>query len=284
LKKQNFKLKELMNNIAISTIAIFGFLSIFTSCEQDDIVSIETDIPVVEAYLIPGEPINQIKLTKLIPFLTDEIYSEAENINDAEITISNNDAYYKLIPFPGDSGCYYYPDTSLIISENESYNIEFQYKNKQVTASTITPEKPQNFKISQDLFLVERMVEGGYPSFNMETYEISWDNLDGSNYYLSIDLLETVIDPVNFMITDTVTQTLSTPSVTDIYNINSKTLRYYGNYRVVLYKVNEEYANLYESTSTSSQSLTDPYSNIENGKGIFTAFNTDTLFFEVREY
>ncbi len=273
-----------MNNIAISTIAIFGFLSIFTSCEQDDIVSIETDIPVVEAYLIPGEPINQIKLTKLIPFLTDEIYSEAENINDAEITISNNDAYYKLIPFPGDSGCYYYPDTSLIISENESYNIEFQYKNKQVTASTVTPEKPQNFKISQDLFLVERMVEGGYPSFNMETYEISWDNLDGSNYYLSIDLLETVIDPVNFMITDTVTQTLSTPSVTDIYNINSKTLRYYGNYRVVLYKVNEEYANLYESTSTSSQSLTDPYSNIENGKGIFTAFNTDTLFFEVREY
>ena len=128
------------------------------------------------------------------------------------------------------------------------------------------------------------MVEGSYPNFTNDTYEITWDNEDGSNYYISIDLLETIIDPVSFMFTDTVTQTLSTPSVTDVYNIHSRSLRYYGNYRVVLYKVNEEYANLYESTSTSSQSLTDPYSNIENGKGIFTAFNTDTLFFEVREY
>ena len=47
--------------------------------------------------------------------------------------------------------------------------------------------------------------------------------------------------------------------------------------------MNEEYAMLYESTSTRSQSLTAPYSNIENGKGIFTAFNTDTLFFELKE-
>ena len=272
-----------MKNKAISTIVILGLFSIFISCEQDDIVGVETDIPVVEAFLIPGEPINKIKLTKLIPFLTEEIYSVAEEINDAEIMIINNDAYYKLIPFPGDSGYYYYPDTNMLISENQTYRIEFQYKDKQVSASTITPEKPVNFKISQELFLIERMVEGSYPSFTNETYEITWDNEDGSNYYLSVDLLETVIDPVSYMITDTVTQTLSVPSVTNVYNIHSRSLRYYGNYRVVLYKVNEEYANLYESTSTSSQSLTDPFTNIENGKGIFTAFNTDTLFFEVRE-
>lgn len=95
--------------------------------------------------------------------------------------------------------------------------------------------------------------------------------------------METVIDPISYLTTDTVTQTLSAPSVSDVYNIQSKKIRYYGRYRVVLYKVNEEYANLYESTSTSSQSLTNPYTNIENGKGIFTAFNTDTLFFELRE-
>jgi len=264
-------------------LSIYGFLSIFSSCEEDNNISIETDIPVVEAYLIPGEAINHVKLTKLIPYLTDETYSVAEEINDAEITIINDDANYKLIPFPGDSGYYYYPDTNVLVSENQTYSIEFQYKDKLVYASTITPEKPTNFNISQNLFLVERMVEGSYPSFTSDTYEITWDNEDGSNYYISIDLLGTIIDPVSFMFTDTVTQTLSSPAVTDVYNIHSRSLRYYGNYRVVLYKVNEEYANLYESTSTSSQSLTDPFTNIENGKGIFTAFNTDTLFFEVRE-
>ncbi len=272
-----------MKTIRVNTIVIFGLLLAFTSCEQDSIVDIDTDIPVVEAYLIPGEAINHVKLTKLIPYLTDETYSVAEEINDAEITIINDDANYKLIPFPGDSGYYYYPDTNVLVSENQTYNIEFQYKDKLVSASTITPEKPTNFNISQNLFLIERMVEGSYPSFTSDTYEITWDNDDGSNYYISIDLLGTIIDPVSFMFTDTVTPTLSSPAVTDVYNIHSRSLRYYGDYQVVLYKVNEEYANLYESTSTSSQSLTDPYSNIENGKGIFTAFNTDTLFFEVRE-
>ncbi|MEN8120544.1 MAG: DUF4249 family protein [Bacteroidota bacterium] len=271
-----------MKNIAISIIITLGFSLLFIACEQENIMNIDTDIPVVEAYLTPGEPINHVRLTKLIPFLTDDIDSVAEKINDAEITIFSSDAQYKLVPFPDGRG-YYYPDTNVLIKENETYSIEFQYKEKLVSASTTTPTKPINLNISQELFLIERMVEGSYPSFTSETYEITWDNVDGSNYYLSIDLMETVIDPVSYMITDTVTQTLSAPSVTNVYNIHSRLLRYYGKYRVVLYKVNEEYANLYESTSTSSQSLTDPYSNIENGKGIFTSFNTDTLFFEVRE-
>lgn len=272
-----------MKNIVISTIVILGFSLLLSSCEEDNDLNIETDIPIVEAYLIPGEPINHVKLTKLIPFLDNEENTDAMIINDAKITITNNDEYYELVPFPGDSGYYYYPDTNMLIQENETYSIYFQYNEKIISANTVVPEKPENFEISQDLIYLERFVEGGYPSFEMETYEITWDNTDESNFYLSIDLMETVIDPISYLTTDTVTQTLSTPSVSDVYNIQSKKIRYYGKYRVVLYKVNEEYANLYESASTSSQSLTDPYTNIENGKGIFTAFNTDTLFFDVKE-
>ncbi|OQY02291.1 MAG: hypothetical protein B6I20_07045 [Bacteroidetes bacterium 4572_117] len=260
-----------MKNTAIITVMIFGFLSAITSCEQNNI-DIDTTTPVVEAYLIPGKPVEQVKLTKLIPYLSDNGNYVAEGISDAEITITNNNENYKLLPVPDKSG------------ENQTYNIDFEYNNKTISASTITPQKPTNFTMSQNIIYIDRLVEGERPNMENAIYEITWDNDDGSNYYISIDLLETEIDPVSFMVTDTVTQTLSTPSVTDVYNINSRLLRYYGNHRVVLYKVNEEYANLYENTSTSSQSLTDPYTNIENGKGIFTAFNTDTLFFEVKEY
>ena len=272
-----------MKNKAISTIVILGISLIFSSCQQDNDIKVDTDIPVVEAFLIPGEPINHVKLTKLIPFLSDGSSSIAEPINDADISIFIADESYKLQADTIRKGLYFLPDTNVLIIENEEYNIEFLYNDKMVSANTIAPEKPVNFKISQDIIYLERVVEGSYPNFENITYEINWDNEDASNYYLSIDLLETVIDPVNYHFTDTIMQTLSTPEITDIYNISSRTIRYYGRYRVVLYKVNEEYAKLYESTSTSSQSLTDPYSNIENGKGIFTAFNTDTLFFEVRE-
>ncbi len=272
-----------MKKIKINIFIIIGFL-IISACEDDDYTLTDADIPVVEAYLIPGEPINHVKLSKLIPFLSDDTLGTTEAISNANIKIFTENDTYELLESTDSAGWYYFPDTNMLIIENQEYGIEFTYKEQTVSAQTITPEKPLNFELSQNLFYIQRMEEGDMPTFDVQTCEITWDNPDGSYYYLNIELMDTVIDPVNYMITDTIMQTLTTPVISDVYNITSRNMRYYGTYRVILYKVNEEYAYLYSTTSTTSQSLTDPYTNIENGKGIFTAFNTDTLFFEVKEY
>jgi hypothetical protein len=39
--------------------------------------------------------------------------------------------------------------------------------------------------------------------------------------------------------------------------------------------------NLYSSLNQDSRELNEPYSNVTNGLGIFTAFNSDTLYIEV---
>jgi hypothetical protein len=38
--------------------------------------------------------------------------------------------------------------------------------------------------------------------------------------------------------------------------------------------------NLYETQEQDTRKLNEPYTNIENGLGIFTAFCSDTLYFE----
>jgi len=49
---------------------------------------------------------------------------------------------------------------------------------------------------------------------------------------------------------------------------------------VSVYRVNQEYADLYEGRRQDSRDLNEPSTNIENGLGVFSAFNSDSTFFE----
>ena len=263
-------------------IIIILILFVLTSCERQDEITIDTDIPVLEAYLLPGKGIENIKLTKLIPYSTEDDVV-LETINDAEIKIISNNQVYNLMQSKIESGYYYYADSSLLINEDTEYKIEFSYNERLVSASTISPTKPANFKISDSKIYMDRIVEGSTPTFSSETYEIIWDNPDEKYYYLSIELMESNPDPINYNYDEEPENTLSNLMQIDVYNLTSRAIRFFGTYRVVLYKVNQEYVNLYENISQTSLSITEPITNIENGKGIFTSFNSDTLFFKVIE-
>jgi hypothetical protein len=73
------------------------------------------------------------------------------------------------------------------------------------------------------------------------------------------------------------------PNTDNAFNISGRDLQFFGTYRIILFTVNKEYAELYENVSSSSNNLTNPVSNIINGWGIFTGINSDTLFLEVKE-
>jgi len=57
----------------------------------------------------------------------------------------------------------------------------------------------------------------------------------------------------------------------------------FGTYQIIVFRVNPEYAALYESSSNSTLSLEEPPTNIVNGLGIFTGVSSDTLYLEVSE-
>jgi len=63
--------------------------------------------------------------------------------------------------------------------------------------------------------------------------------------------------------------------------ISPMSFSYYGTHRVILFRLNAEYSAIYQENGSNSLNLTAPNSNIENGLGIFTGINSDTLMIEV---
>ena len=77
-------------------------------------------------------------------------------------------------------------------------------------------------------------------------------------------------------------QFISEPLISDFYAIRTqRELLQFGTYQIIVFRVNPEYAALYESSSNSTLSLEEPPSNIVNGLGIFTGVSSDTLYLEV---
>ena len=65
------------------------------------------------------------------------------------------------------------------------------------------------------------------------------------------------------------------------YLFNNLLVDFPGKTLLILYHVNPDYAAIYNSSSASSQDLTGASSDINNGQGIFTGLNSDTLSFYV---
>ena len=63
------------------------------------------------------------------------------------------------------------------------------------------------------------------------------------------------------------------PTKDDFHFINMMDLRDLGRHVVWVYRVNEEYAQLYENRTQDSRDLNEPPSNIVGGLGVFSAFD-----------
>ena len=76
---------------------------------------------------------------------------------------------------------------------------------------------------------------------------------------------------------------MSTQTSQNEYRIQRFSLSYYGRHRVTIYRVNQEYADLYGSRLQDSRDLNEPLTNIVNGLGVFSAFNSVKAEFTVEQ-
>ena len=147
-------------------------------------------------------------------------------------------------------------------------------------------EAPTGLLIGKEEIAIEQIVfgSGTRPNFNNqnEPVDLSWSNPDNQFYYVLVENIEDNPESVfvnlpferNFSF-------ITEPTSADAYLLETRTLDQYGTYRVVLYRVNQEYVDLYEQSGQDSRDLNEPLTNVENGLGVFTAFNSDTVYFEV---
>jgi hypothetical protein len=261
---------------AILGFILFVMVNVIIGCDQSDNNPEFDDQPVVEAYLRNGDSIN-VKISREVPFAEDYSLSD-DDINNLTVNVKYNDSFYRL----ASAGGGVYMNNNLRVKEGELYELLFEFNGKSVTAYTTIPSKPKNFAQSASSLEIEQP-SGGPPSSMPAPLELTWDNPDASYYLVVVENMEK--NPTAIREFDTGSpppnRFRNQPIQTNKYDIQSMSFWYYGTYRLILFHLNPDYASLYDQKGTSSQNLSNPSTGIQNGLGIFTGINSDTLYLEV---
>jgi hypothetical protein len=274
-----------MRNYIYCQVGMFLlFVLICIGCEKGSEELSKSERLVLQAYLFQNESVSGIKLTKTISFESSD--TTFENISDAEISIGWNGVSYPLEV--DENGLYQYKKNDLQINSGETYTITVKYEGKILSSETKVPEKPTGLTLSGTSIAIDpNFTPFGRGSMDANDIEISWDNPDNDYFYVVIENIEENPEDIqlgfpmpgggrpNFRF-------LSQPFQTNTYVLRAMmSIQQYGTHKVKVYRVNKEYAYLYENRTQDSRTLSEPYSNIENGLGIFTAFSHTDATIEV---
>lgn len=248
------------------------------SCRKELITPITGDnTAVVESYLKAGDSTILVYISKILPY-SDDTSEVKEMIHGVNVFVNGT----QLAEI--DSGNYQLQMGNERVSAGKTYTLEFQYGGNTVSSQTVIPEAPVDFTASASYLYVNRITSGtGGPPSMMEPVELTWNNSDASYYYLMVKYLEDSPDYINSNAAANNFQFVqsSAPTQESFYKLDQRNISCFGTYRIILYKVNTEFNDVFTKNGTNSNNLVNPNTNITNGFGVFTGMNADTLFLEV---
>lgn len=228
-------------------------------------------LPVVESYLIPNRnPEVRVSLQKQL--VDTNAYGTA--ITGLSLQISDGTSSKMLTE---DRPGHYVLNDPAFIKSSGQYSLAFTYNNLQVSASTTMPGKPADFSVTNSTFTIPTMAFGSEPTV-FDPVNLNWSNPAADYHVLVFKYLENPKVPVsNRFNRDTVSSVEANAGQAGTFELNERMFKYFGRYQVTLMRVNKEYIDMLNSSSTSSQNLTNAPTNVSNGLGIFTAMQTNTL-------
>ncbi len=269
---------------------IIFLIPFLTGCFETELNFEDQFEPVVEAYIYVDKAVDKIKLSSMISFGSDS--SGGEMITDALISLEKDLSVWFLDHNNSVPGSYYLTDSPKF-SPGDTLKLRVELDDAVLTAITLVPDSPPAVTKSAASMYIPKVYDlREFKNIEMpEAVELSWENPEANYYFLNIQNIESnpmairpeVPDgmPAGRGPGDFAFEMISQPTNSNYYIIEPMTLQYYGTHRIIMSSVNEEYVNLYSSLMQDTRELNEPYSNIRNGLGIFTAFNSDTLYLEV---
>jgi hypothetical protein len=115
---------------------------------------------------------------------------------------------------------------------------------------------------------------------------VTWSNPNADPYYVVVESTaegepETILPDNGFGGRFRGFRLINQPTRANYQDINTGQLEVLGPHRAIVYHVNDEYAALYENRQQDSRDLNEPPTNIEGGLGVFSAFSSVSVSFEV---
>ncbi len=277
-----------MHKYILLLISILLFL--ISACRDSSVILESQERIVVEAFIYANEPVEDIRLTLSQPLDVEEDVA-APPVNDAIVALIRDGQRYSLVSSAGDSGYYHYSGTDLEISAGDVWHLEIDYQGQSITAETIVPEAPTGVSSSGSSISIpsfEDIRNGGGTVPNLEdlTVTVSWENVNEELFYVVFENLESDPDPINSDLPFLQRRIRFPPTRRNEFRIGAFSMTHLGTHLIKVYRVNQEYADLYETQEQDSRDLNEPLSNINNGLGVFSAFHSDNanLLLEVEDF
>lgn len=161
-----------MKNIIYLLLIIFLF-----SCVEDNENQFKEEY-LLEAFIIVGDPITNIKFMRTIPIL-DTFSLERVIIQDADIIIFNEIGDTLALELNEDiTKAYQAIDKSYLVKENVKYNLRVIYKNDTMIANTTTP------KVFNWIEKAPDVIQYPKDSINLDVQiQVKWENPGSFNFY-----------------------------------------------------------------------------------------------------
>jgi hypothetical protein len=260
----------------IKTILSIGLtVLVLSACKKDSSNANSVYLPVVEGYLVPGNTIS-VKLYQQKSLADTSKYGLP--LTGVKVYVSDGSQSIQLAETI--AGTYAHADQNFLVA-GKTYTLQFNYLTYSVSAKTVMPARPVSFTTQYTGLTITTPSTPTTAGITLD--KLSWDNPDSVNHVLVFNNLDGSGFPfgnprgnrqINFQVNT---------NNASYYNITQNIFSYYGHYKVVLLRVNQEYTDLIKSNTSgsTSQNLANIPTNVINGYGIFTAMQADTLNFNV---
>jgi len=271
------KLNQLLFTVSL-LIAVQG-------CTDSSLLISDEELAVVWGFVYAGEPITDIKITRTLALDADTsaIY---QPINDADVAVILNNKRFECDLAPGDSGYYQYLGNDLSIQTGDKVSIDINWNDQYITAKSTVPSPPDAVSLNSTILEIPNFTDPdsffNWQNANNIDIEVKW-NKDSDNdwYYVTIDcveenpkLINDADDYVNF---SEYGKFVFPPIKDTTYVIDFTFVKYVGAHEIKVYRVNQEYVDLFDSREQNSRDLNEPLTNVEGGLGVFSAFNSTKI-------
>ena len=174
-------------------------------------------------------------------------------------------------------------DLAQLVREGDVFTLEGSVKGRALSARTVVPGRPTGARMVSSTLTIPTLTFGGpggpRPDFSAAQTLVRWTKSPGSLYFVTLENVELSPVGVDIAFPGGIRgrrRVIFAPTAADSLPVNALGLPYYGRYQVYVWRVNEEYAQLYATLQQDSRDLNEPFTNITGGLGVFTAFAADT--------
>ena len=259
--------------VAALLFALGGLLS----CQKTNNNVSGVNRPVVEAYLVPGtKTIVKVYYQKYL----DDTITYGYPITGLKLNISDGTKNVQLAETT--PGNYTWADTTFV-QFKKTYSLNFTYQGNIISAKTTVPDRPTGFRASDTLQKVPYR-GAGVPnnSIGFVPVTFNWTSPASWYYMLVYKDISTVLVSTNANSTRAYHDSEVVLGQTSSYQTQATSFSYIGNYKILLYHINQEYSDAINASGGTSLTLTNPSTNVVNGLGIFTSMSADTLNLDVK--